>query len=50
MVLRAHSAGALAADCLTKNLPPRQVRNSARHLRKFQTLLQPRGIEAIIDG
>ena len=33
------AAGALAAYCLTKNLSPRQVRNSPNHLADFQNLL-----------
>jgi hypothetical protein len=32
-------AGALAAYCLQKNLTPRQVRNTAKHLTDFQRLL-----------
>ncbi|MEZ4734936.1 MAG: FAD-dependent oxidoreductase [Caldilineaceae bacterium] len=33
------AAGALAAYCIEKGLTPRQVRNTARHLAAFQTLL-----------
>jgi hypothetical protein len=33
------AAGALAAFCLTANLKPRQVRNTARHLEDFQRVL-----------
>lgn len=33
------AAGALAAYCLTNDLQPRQVRNSANHLADFQSLL-----------
>ena len=33
------AAGALAAYCLDKGLKPRQVRNTASHLRDFQRLL-----------
>ena len=36
------AAGALAAYCLEKGLTPRQVRNTADHLRDFQRLLADR--------
>ena len=39
------AAGALAAYCLDKGLSPRQVRNSAAHLRDFQTLLRQMGFQ-----
>lgn len=39
------SAGALAAFCLQRDLKPRQVRNSSRHLADFQRELVRQGVE-----
>jgi hypothetical protein len=39
------AAGALAAYCIEKNLSPRQVRNTPRHLEDFQRVLTQRGVE-----
>src|SRR5436305_11393351 len=39
------AAGALAAYCLTKNLTPRQVRNTPAHLADFQRALIRPGVE-----
>lgn len=38
-------AGALAAYCLRKKLSPREVRNTSKHLKDFQTELIHRGVE-----
>src|SRR5262249_34159075 len=38
-------AGALAAWCVTKNLTPRQVRNTPQHLADFQRELVRQGVE-----
>ncbi|HEY8462089.1 MAG TPA: FAD-dependent oxidoreductase [Blastocatellia bacterium] len=38
-------AGLLAAFCLERNLTPRAVRNCAKHLEEFQSLLRREGIE-----
>lgn len=39
------SAGALAAFCVQRNLPPRQVRNTEKLLKEFQDALQRQGVE-----
>ena len=39
------SAGALAAHCITKKLAPRQVRNTEKLLREFQSKLTAQGVE-----
>jgi len=39
------SAGALAAHCIAQKLTPRQVRNTAKLLRDFQTKLTAQGVE-----
>ncbi len=39
------AAGALAAFCLARNEPPRQVRRNARLLADYQKLLQDDGVE-----
>jgi hypothetical protein len=39
------AAGALAAHCLARGLPPRQVRNTPGRLADFQALLQGLGVE-----
>lgn len=39
------AAGALAAFCLQRNLPPRQVRNTPAHLADFQRELGRQGVE-----